>query len=438
MRIMKKRLERYLGACAKKAILRDKPTVVAIGGSVGKTSARQALSLALEASLRKDEFRASKKNYNNELGVPLSVFGCDAPGSDPFKWLSLLYTGMAYACGLKKLNMRYVVLEMAADHPGDLDYLISLARPSIAIMTAMGPEHTEYFGSVENAVAEERKLLQSLPPDGEAILNGDDADCRDSASSTQAEAIYYGRGPQSIVTIVGSKSIYDSLLPDKAGTEIELAVLQNHSYKFFLKGVFGDMHAYAIASALAFCVSMDHMSGPVIGYLQEHYKGMPGRSRLVPGIKNTMLLDDSYNAQPQAMKKAIHELAKFPVEAGSKRIAALGEMLELGDLAEKEHREIGRLVAANNIDFLVCCGKLARIIGDSAVNSGLPSDRVVYFENSSEAGLYIQHQILKKGDVVLIKGSQGSRMEKITKELMADPLLASTLLVRQTSEWRNK
>lgn len=435
---MMKKIERFLGACAKKAIMRDKPVIVAIGGSVGKTSARQALTLALEASLGKDDFRASRKNFNNELGVPLSVFGCDAPGKNVFKWLALLYTGAAYALGIKRLNMRYVVLEMAADHPGDLDYLISLAPPSVAIMTAMGPEHTEFFGSTENAVAEERKLLQSLPPDGEAILNGDDIDCRDSASLTQAEVIYYGREPQATVTILGCKSIYDSLLPDKAGTEVELAVLQNHSYKLFLKGVFGDTHAYAIASALAFCVSMDHMSGPVIGYLQQHYTGMPGRSRLVPGVKNTMLLDDSYNAQPQAMKKAVHELSKFPVETGSKRIAVLGEMLELGDLAEKEHREVGRWAAVNNIDFLVCCGKLARIIGDSAVNSGLPRDKVVYFENSSEAGLYIQQQVLKKGDVVLIKGSQGSRMEKITKELMADPLKAPELLVRQSPEWQNR
>lgn len=435
---MIKKLERYLGACAKKAILRDKPVIVAIGGSVGKTSARQALSLALEASLRKDEFRVSRKNFNNELGVPLSVFGCEAPGKNIFKWAALFSTSAAYALGLKRLNMRYVVLEMAADHPGDLDYLISLAPPSVVIMTAMGPEHTEYFGSAENAVAEERKLLQSLPQDGEAILNVDDIDCRDSAAFTQAEVIYYGREPQITVTIIGCKPIYDSLLPDKAGTEIELAVLNNHSYKLFLKGVFGDTHAYAIASALAFCVSMDHMSGPVIDYLQENYQGMPGRSRLVPGIKNSMLLDDSYNAQPQAMKKAVHELSRFPVEPGSKRIAALGEMLELGDLAEKEHREVGRLVAVNNIDFLVCCGKLARIIGESAVISGLPSDRVVYFENSSEAGLYLQQQVLKKGDVVLIKGSQGSRMEKITKELMSDPLRASELLVRQSPEWQNR
>lgn len=424
--------------CAKKAIMRDKPVIVAIGGSVGKTSARQALSLALEASLRKDEFRASRKNYNNELGVPLSVFGCDAPGKDLFKWLVLLCTGAAYALGAKRLTMRYVVLEMAADHPGDLDYLINLAPPSVVIMTAMGPEHTEYFGSVENAVSEERKLLQALPQDGEAILNGDDMDCRDSASLTRAEVIYYGREPQATVTIVGCGIVYDSLLPNKAGTEVELAVLQNRSYKLFLKGVFGDTHAYAIASALAFCVSMDHMSGPVIDYLQENYTGMPGRSRLVPGIKNTMLLDDSYNAQPQAMKKALHELSGFPVETGSKRIAVLGEMLELGDLAEKEHREVGRIVVVNNIDFLVCCGKLARIIGDSAVASGLPNDKVAYFENSSEAGLYIQQQLLKKGDVVLIKGSQGSRMEKITRELMADPLRASELLVRQSPEWQSR
>ncbi|MFA6160597.1 MAG: Mur ligase family protein [Patescibacteria group bacterium] len=435
---MQKGFEKFLGGCVKATIFRDKPIVVAIGGSVGKTSARNALSLALSGWLSPDEVRASKKNFNNELGIPLSVFACDAPGRSPFKWLVLLVKGYLYAVGIYKLKARYLILEMAADHPGDLDYLLSVAPPQVVIMTAMGAEHTEFFGSVESAVEEERKMLKAIPPDGEAVLNADDSLVWESRDLVKAEKVSYGKNPSSVVNIQNTRLVYDPLYPKEAGLEMELRILKNRSYYFKLKGVFGEAHAYAIAAAVAFCISMDHMSAPAIEYIKDHYSGVAGRTRLIPGIKQTMLLDDSYNAQPQAMEMAVRELANFPVPPGGRRIAALGDMLELGSLSQTEHEKIGQLVAQSNIDFLVCCGKLAAVIGQSAARAGMPQDRIVYFDKSPEAGLHIQQNILQKNDVVLIKGSQGSRMEKITKELMSDPLLAPQLLVRQSPEWLKK
>lgn len=418
--------------------MRDRPMVIAIAGSVGKTSTRNALSLALSGWLSPEEIRASKKNFNNELGIPLSVFASDAPGRSPIKWLILLIKAYFYSIGIYKLKAHYLILEMAADHPGDLDYLLSIAPPQVVIMTAMGAEHTEFFGSVEAAVEEERKMLKAVPENGEAILNADDPLVWESRGLVKAELISFGKTHWSVVNIQNTKLVYDPLYPENAGLEMELMVLKNRLYHFKLEGVFGEAHAYAIAAAVAFCISMDHMSSPAIEYIKEHYVGVAGRTRLIPGIKQTMLMDDSYNAQPQAMQMAIRELAGFPVPPGGRRIAALGDMLELGDLSQSEHEKIGQLVAQSNIDFLVCCGTLAAVIGESAVKAGMPQDRIVYFEKSSEAGIHIQQNILKQDDVVLIKGSQGSRMEKITKELMSDPLLAPQLLVRQSPEWLKK
>lgn len=435
---MQKSLERFLGACVRRTILRDKPVVVAIAGSVGKTSTRNALSLALKGRLRPEDVRTSKKNFNNELGVPLSVFDLDMPGRNPIRWLNLLWTGYAHAVGWKRLKARYLILEMAADHPGDIDYLISIAPPQIAIITALGAEHTEYFGSVERAVEEERKILAALPETGEAILNTDDPLSWASRGLVKAEVIGFGKSPEAISNIKSIKTIYDPKDPENAGMEIELLVLRNRQFTLRLKGVFGESHAYAVAGAIGFCLAMDHMSGPAIEYLKENYKGMPGRTRLIPGIKQTMLLDDSYNAQPQAMAMAVRGLADFPVPQGGRRIAALGDMLELGNLAESEHVSIGKLVAESNIDFLVCCGKLARIIGESAIKAGLPSDRVSYFDKSPEAGLYLQQELMQPNDVILVKGSQSARMEKVVKELMAEPLRAPDLLVRQSADWFNK
>lgn len=432
---MQKALERFLGQCVRRTILRDKPTVVAIAGSVGKSSARNALTLGLKGWLSPDDVRSSKKNFNNELGIPLSVFDCDMPGRNPLKWIKLLWEASLHAGGLKKLRARYLILEMAADHPGDLDYLISIAPPQAAIVTAMGPEHTEYFHSVEGAVEEERKILKAIPENGEVILNADDPLVWESRSLIKSEFVSYGKSQENAVSIRSSKVSYDPQYQDMAGLELELVVLRNQLYNFRLKGVYGETHAYAIAAAITFCISMDHMSAPAIDYLKDHYAGMPGRTRLIPGIKQTMLLDDSYNAQPQAMQSAIRDLMNFPVPPGGRRIAALGDMLELGELAETEHQKIGQQIAAANIDFLVCCGKLAAIIGASAAAAGMAENRIAYFDQSPEAALHIQQQMLQPNDVVLVKGSQSARMEKIVKELMADPLKASELLVRQSEDW---
>ncbi len=435
---MQKGLERYLASCVRRTILRDKPYVVGIGGSVGKTSTRKAVKWVLEAVYSPEEFRTSHKNYNNELGVPLSVFGCRMPGRDPFKWLILLWNATVYALGIKRLQVKYLILEMAIDRPGDLEYLMNMAPPCAAIITAMGAEHTEFFGSTEAAIKEERKMLVALPEKGEAILNMDDPQTWASRSLIKAEPIGFGKQENALVRIVQTQVVYDAEHPEQSGLEMQYTILNYDSRKMRLKGVFGEPHAYAAAAAIAFASCMDLDLDIVLKHLEEVYCGMPGRTRLIPGIKHTVLLDDSYNAQPQAMASAIRDLARFSLPVGGKRIAVLGDMLELGEIAEEEHRKIGTQVAQAGIDVLVCCGTLGRIISEAAKRAGMSERRVFWFQESSSAGLFVQQEILEEHDAVLIKGSQGIRMERVTKELMAEPLRAEELLVRQEDKWSKK
>lgn len=156
--------------------------------------------------------------------------------------------------------------------------------------------------------------------------------------------------------------------------------------------------------------------------------------RLLEGVKRTWLIDDSYNSSPLAALSAVHDLSVFPVVEGAKRIAALGDMLELGSLAERAHVDMGRAVVEKGIDMLVACGTLAHIAANAAVEAGMPESSVFTFPDSREAGLFIQER-LKQGDVVLIKGSQGARMERIAKELMAHPDKAEEQLVRHSKDW---
>ena len=433
---MRKKIEKYLGWCVRKTLERDKPKVLVIAGSVGKTSARYALSLAMSHSKNDSEmFRASQKNYNNELGVPLSVFACDMPGRSVLKWLKLTYSATSHALGWRRLDFKWLILEIAADHPGDLGYLLDMLKPSMAIMTSMGAEHTEFFGSEEAAIEEERSVLRALPEDGEALLNADDVATWESRSLTKAEVIGYGKSEEATVRIRSLEIVYDFSHPESSGLDVEFEILRNHVKTIRLSGVFGEPHAYAVAAAITVLLSLDHGLEVAMDYIQANYSGMPGRTRLIPGIKRTMLLDDSYNAQPQAMASAIRDLVRFPVTAEGRRIAVLGDMLELGDLTQAEHEKIGKQVAESGVDILVTCGKIGRAIGESASVAGMSADKIYMFDASPEAGLFLQQEIIKPGDAILIKGSQGIRMEKITKELMADPLRASELLVRQSEEW---
>ncbi len=432
---MKKVLEAYLGWCVKTAIKRDKPTMVAIGGSVGKTTTRSVISVVMSALFKPEEYRTSVKNFNNELGVPISVFAKKMPGKSPIKWLDLLFAGALYALGVKKLDMRYLVLEMGADHPGDLDYLLRIAPPTIAIITALGAEHTEHFGSAESAIEEERRILRALPEDGEAILNTDDALTWESRNLINGEVVGFGKGAEALARIESTQVVMDVDDFAESGLVVELKIMGYHSVSIKLKGVFGEPYAYAVAGAMAFCLGMDHDLTSALKKLEEEFSGVLGRTRLIKGIKNTVLLDDSYNAQPQAMASAIDDLIKFPVKEGGRRIAVLGDMLDLGDLTQHEHEKIGEQIQKANIDILITCGKLARIIADSANTKGMDSSRIKSFDSSVDAGYFLQQEVIRQNDVLLIKGSQGARMEKIVKELMAEPLRAEELLVRQTPEW---
>jgi UDP-N-acetylmuramoyl-tripeptide--D-alanyl-D-alanine ligase len=155
---------------------------------------------------------------------------------------------------------------------------------------------------------------------------------------------------------------------------------------------------------------------------------------LLPGIKNTTLIDDTYNASPASVAAALEVLKEIPKDEKSHFYAVLGDMLELGKDAAQMHREIGWKTADSGVDVVVALGPLAKNIAEGAVEGGLAREMVFHFASASDAGIFLQERI-KSGDVILIKGSQGMRMERVVKELMAEPERAGELLVRQGPEW---
>lgn len=404
-------------------------------GSVGKTSTREAIFCALGNARR---VRAAVQNYNNELGLPLTIIGERPQGTSMFGWMGVLWRGWRRSWRRVDEFPEILVLEYGADRKGDIAYLTSIARPHVAIITAVAPAHTEFFGSIEDVAEEKCQLIRALPDDGVAILNADDGRVRAMESVARGAVVTagYARDADIFVEDVQLSIHYDGAFEEgQRVSELRCTMRVGHDHaEVVLTNVLGDGHVHAVVLGMAAALQTGMPLQEIANNLQS-YRPMPGRLCLIAGVKQTLLLDDSYNASPTAVHAALEALATIPMTGDRQRIAALGDMRELGALSEKSHRDVGAHVASLPIDLLVVVGEQARDMARGALEAGMPQEHVYAYAKVEEAGRFVQSR-LQRGDAVLIKGSQGVRMEKMTKELMANPLRASELLVRQSPSWQ--
>jgi UDP-N-acetylmuramoyl-tripeptide--D-alanyl-D-alanine ligase len=432
---MKTLIEKILKNLARKTIEKYKPTVIGITGSQGKTSVRITIASMLEHAGR--NVRTPDQNYNNEFGFPLAILGMRSPGRSSLGWLKVLFSAHRLSRGSDKNFPDILVLEYGADKKGDIDYLVSIAKPDIAVLTGVSAVHSEKLGSVEEIAEEKSKLGKSVEKNGLVIVNGDDAHRNILISGAISPFVFYGFSKDADVVVENMKltTVPDGWF-DSDDTAARFSVLirgQKHSYSLEMKNVVGKPVAMSAAAAIAIAEYLNLDAMDVISSIS-NIKSAPGRMSLIKGIRGSLILDDSYNASPAAMKAAIETLAEFDPIVGARRIAALGYMAELGRYSENEHRSVGTLTAEMGIDVLLCIGEPARDIARAAIDSGMKKESVMEFSNSQEAGRWLDKNIVS-GDVILIKGSQSSRMEKTVKDIMADPLRASDLLVRQYGNW---
>lgn len=441
-------LEQWLGRQARAVLRREHPFVITVSGAVGKTTTKRAIEAILKCQDQMGAFRVSQKSYNNELGIPLTVFNHDAPGRSSGAWLRLLADAFFYGYGLRKVGIKTFVFEIGADKPNDLDYLLTLLTPDIAVVSAVMPDnegltpvHSSNFPSVEALVEEETKPVKAVRPQGMVILNADDRRVFAMRHATMAHSLTFGEADGTDITLLEHKVISQSAEYGEIPTGIELRfrVLQRED-TFFIPSVFGRSVAYAVGAALAVAVALD-LTPEEYRAFTKHFSPYPGRTRIIPGIKGTVLYDDTYNASPAAVIAGLKDLAETPISHAQRRIACIGEMRELGEPAEQMHRFIGAEAARLGIDLLVPCGRMARFVAEGALANGLTSEQVQVFEDVPEAGQWLQ-RIIKPGDIVYAKASEGrldpvgARMERLVKELMADPARANELLVRQDGNWK--
>ncbi|MBI2415200.1 MAG: UDP-N-acetylmuramoyl-tripeptide--D-alanyl-D-alanine ligase [Candidatus Kerfeldbacteria bacterium] len=422
---MKTIVQKILFWLARLILQHHQPDIIAVTGSVGKTSTKQAIATVLAS---KFSVRASAENYNNEFGLPLTIIGAISGGRNPLRWLGIILKGMAY--GLLPLPYpNILVLEMGIDHPGDMKYLTTLAPPHVAVVTAIGsePVHVQFFRDVDHLAQEKFTIYKRLKKHDWAIVNNDEPYTARYTPTIKAQLMTIGIQQSADLRAEEVRYTYHA---NQTGVNFKLRY-QGSVVPVFIPGVVGIPPVYAalIAATVGTIYGMNLVA--ITAALQQ-YQAPNGRMRLIAGQDHSIIIDDSYNASPLAVQQALRVLQTLPLSG--QRLACLGDMRELGRYAKRAHTAIGKLVAELNIDFLVTVGEEAKAIAQGAQAYGLPSDRIQAVTHSTEAITVLQHH-LKPGDIILVKGSQGVRLEKVVKALMAEPARASELLVRQHGHW---
>ncbi len=424
-------LLRYLLRRLARAVIdKYQPQIIGITGSVGKTTTKEAVLMVLAKKYR---VRGNIKNYNNEIGLPLTILGLESPGRSIGGWLKVLFSAWRLIQKTDPSYPEFLVLEMGVDHPGDMDYLLSIVQPNIGIITAIGQAHLEFFGSQDNIAQEKGKLIVSLPAAGWAVLNADDQRARlMTGHNKQVQIITYGFGPQADVRATDLQFDYgqvgEKAIPSSVGLRFKLSY-QAATVSVTLPGIISEAAVYSVLAAIAVGISQEIDLLTAIKALGD-FHAPKGRLNILTGCQNAILLDDSYNASPTAVAAALDILGRWPA---LQRVAVLGDMLELGVDGPAEHRRIGQIVAQLPIGHLVLVGSLAEMIGQEARERGW-AGQIDYFADSIAAADKIR-EIIPERAVVLLKGSQGSRIERITKALLLDPTAAASQLVRQDGSW---
>ena len=391
---------------ARMTVRKYEPKIVAVAGSVGKTSTKYAIAAVLRGV---HSIRMSPGNFNNEIGVPLTIISDEQRIGGFFFWSKVLL-GAGLRILFRKKYPEILILEYATDKPGDMKYLLKVARPTHGVLTAFGeiPVHVEYFSGPEELAREDARAIEYLSASGYALLNFDDQTVLDMKDRTRAKIITYGFGDGADIRISNFEHRSDGGVPAGISFKLEYG---GSFVPVRMNNVYGKPTAYAAAAAAGVGLIFG-MNLVTISEALSHYEAPKGRMNLLAGIKGTYILDDSYNAAPLSMHAALETLKDLD---GKRKVAVLGDMLEIGQYAIEAHEEIGRF-AKKCADVLVTVGPRAMFIADEAKRLGMAQKNVLSFDTADEAKLKVQ-ELLKAGDVVLVKASRAIGLDKIVEEI---------------------
>lgn len=443
-----------------------KPFIVAVTGSVGKTSTKDAIYEVFKSPglCRADggicHVRKSEKNMNNEFGLPLTIIGAPTARKSISGWINNMKQG-ASLIFRKQDYPDCLVLEVGADHPGDISRVATWLRPDISVITRVSrtPVHVEFFDSPEQVFEEKASLAENVKQGGTVVLFADDDKVMSIAERVKnRDAKIISFGVSSTATVKGSNAKFSYEGEENREWKIESTMGSDYKFQpstfhaptgisFTLeadgasaqvstKGILGKVYMYPLLAAAAAGVARNLPLNEIAQSLNA-FNAPNGRMNIIPGRDGSTLIDDTYNSSPDAAVAALSALKE--VQYATTKIAVLSDMMELGKYSPEEHRKIGREAASmlGPHDCLVTVGPRSQVTAEEAVKAGMKSESVTSYSSAQEAADALSGT-LKPGNVVLIKGSQSGRMEKVVKALMRDPEKAPELLVRQEQAWLDK
>ena len=358
--------------------------VIAVTGSMGKTTTKEMIAALLATRFA---VLKSQGNLNNHYGLPLALLGLEP-------------------------SHEVAVVELAMSAPGEIARLAQIAEPEVGVVTNVGPVHLEFFDSVDSIARAKRELIENLSGrkgKATAVLNFDDARVRRFAEGFDGHVLTFGLGE-------GSLFRASKVQPQPGGGSRFCLSGPKVDGEFMvpLPGAHNVENALAALATASACGMDTGSLGPALA----SFRNLSQRSEIFTLPGNITILNDCYNSNPRAMERMIETLAGW--SGAGRRIVVAGEMLELGPTSPEWHRKIGRKLAECNIDSLVAVQGDARFIRDGALEAGIDPGHAVFFPDASEAAGYCEG-LLGPGDVVLVKGSRGVNLERVT-ELLTKPI----------------
>lgn len=432
MDYLKKLAKQILRHEAKLVLKKYNPKIIAVTGSVGKTLTKEAIYDVLAKNFF---VRKSEKSFTAELGVPLTILGCEEGLGGIIQLIKNIVHGLRVVF-IKAPYPEWLILEIDGDKPGDLQAVSSIIKPDMLVVTAIGevPSHIEMFGDIDTFLNEKKALVDSVRFGGVVIYNADDGISSSLSKVSKVRTVSVGVNNTSQICGTEYELLYGSGKSGSVPTGISFSVkYKNEVFPVNVFETLGFQNEYAVLLAFALGIEFDLKPKDIIQSLSK-YTTLPGRMKLLQGIKDTLIIDDSYNSSPIAVSEAVKVLGN--IKSVDKKIAVMGDMLEIGSFSAIEHKRVADLLSGS-ATHVICVGIRAKKIGDELLQSGFNKTNIAFFDNSTEAGKYLQN-LISEGDIILIKGSQAMRMERIVEEIMKHPQDAKKTLVRQEAEWLNR
>lgn len=423
---------------SKKTLKKYNPYIIAITGNIGKTTSKDYIKSLLSFKYG-GLVRGSEKSQNSEFGVNLTILGEKNAWSNILKWTILILKNF-FKLFITNKYPKTLVLEVGADKPGDIKFITNIITPDMVVLTAFqeSPTHGEFFINTDQHILEKKYLVDALKNDGIVVYNIDDSTMTNLAHLKKEDAknvkIYsFGKNENANVKFSDILNLYNDDA-EIIGTKAKIKVsIDEQSYVLDLKliGIVGVAHMYSLTSAI--CVSV--LQGLTKEEIQEAIKNIDyakSRMRILDGKNKLKIIDDTYNSSPMPAKNAIEAVKGILVKG--KKIAVLGHMAELGKNTEEEHFNIG-LLASGVFDMIILSGRYNEFFLEGIREEKFDLSKVYMAEGPQEViELINNNKLVGENDLILLKGSQSARLEKVVVQLLINPHDRGHVC-RQDKEW---